>query len=98
MTCCPIPTKEPYAPHVAAQRNDDAYLDGFADGASEVLRSDLTSCAYFMRQYGGDPRGICSFGCQEEPACVTSQPKGGWPEQRRIERAVGVALNAAGIS
>lgn len=34
-------------------------------------------CAYYRRYYalpGADPHGICSFGCRDEPACITSFP------------------------
>ncbi len=46
---------------------------------------DLSSCAYFRRGLpGADPKGTCSFGCREEPACFTERPIGGWPGE--VER------------
>lgn len=39
-------------------------------------------CPYYRRYYalpGHDPRGICSFGCYDEPSCITDEPYGGWP-------------------
>lgn len=48
------------------------------------LNSDLGGCAYYQRCIGtpGFSDGICSFGCQEEPECITCEPTGGWPSQR----------------
>jgi hypothetical protein len=43
---------------------------------------DLSGCAYYKRYIeapGHDPNGTCSFGCREEPSCVTDEPSGGWP-------------------
>lgn len=40
------------------------------------------TCPYFARFYslpGYDPQAVCTFGCWDEPACVTGEPKGGWP-------------------
>lgn len=38
-------------------------------------------CAYLNRNAeGGDPNGTCSFGCTDEPVCVTGGP---WPELER---------------
>lgn len=42
---------------------------------------DLSGCAYYKRYIGApghDPNGTCSYGCREEPECVTSAPVGGW--------------------
>jgi hypothetical protein len=49
------------------------------------LEWDLGNCAYYARYCGlpgADPNGICSFGCREEPGCITDEPDGGWPSQR----------------
>lgn len=93
MTSCPIPTREPYLPHVAAKRlADDVYQCGWNDALAEAVGHDRTSCAYYMRRFGGDPKGICSFGYQEEPECVTCEPTNGWPEANRIASAVAVAV------
>ena len=40
------------------------------------------ACSYFarwMNEPGHDPDATCSFGCEEEPECVTGAPSGGWP-------------------
>lgn len=41
---------------------------------------DLGSCPYFAHYYNPEenPMGTCTFGCWEEPECVTCQPEGGW--------------------
>lgn len=46
---------------------------------------DYGHCPYYARYYGlagSDPQAICSYGCQEEPACVTDEPSEGWPSRR----------------
>lgn len=45
-------------------------------------------CAYFMRGLpGADPEGTCSFGCREEPNCMTGRPAEGWsPWDAQVER------------
>lgn len=41
---------------------------------------DYGSCPYFMRGLpGADPEGICSFGCWDEPVCMTGHDSEGWP-------------------
>jgi hypothetical protein len=36
-------------------------------------------CAYYCRnQEGADPHGTCSFGCHDEPVCMTGGP---WTEE-----------------
>lgn len=40
-------------------------------------------CPYFARYNslpGHDPEAVCTFGCRDEPQCVTCEPNGGWPE------------------
>jgi hypothetical protein len=38
------------------------------------------SCPYYMTSGLPDAqRGECSFGCRDEPVCITSEPEGGWP-------------------
>lgn len=39
---------------------------------------DLGTCPYYAH-YRGGPFGTCSFGCREEPECVTCEPEEGWP-------------------
>lgn len=46
---------------------------------------DLATCAYYRRANklpGYDPEGTCSFGCVDEPACLTEEPMDGWPSVR----------------
>jgi len=53
--------------------------------AGEPGEIDLGTCAYLARSLklpGYDPEATCSFGCVDEPACVTSEPDGGWPSRR----------------
>lgn len=43
---------------------------------------DRGMCPYFRRgEPGQDPHGICSFGCREEPSCMTDYCPPGWPSQ-----------------
>lgn len=39
------------------------------------MLTSMIDCAYYQRG------GICSFGCWEEPRCVTEEPYGGWLHQ-----------------
>lgn len=46
------------------------------------LMDDPGMCAYFRRgEEGQDARGSCSFGCREEPSCMTDIWPPGWPSQ-----------------
>lgn len=48
---------------------------------------DLTDCSYFRRYAGvpgADPDGICTYGCQTEPSCITDRPSGGWPREAAL--------------
>lgn len=57
---------------------------------------NLGSCPYFLtRGRRDDERGLCSFGCVDEPACVTSEPPGGWPGSVRRYRKKPVEIEAA---
>lgn len=44
--------------------------------------TDYGHCAYYRYAVGRGPRATCSFGCHEEPACVTEEPERGWPSWR----------------
>lgn len=47
---------------------------------------DLGTCAYYAAVNGlpgADPKGTCSFGCHDEPACCTGEPTEGWPSHPR---------------
>lgn len=66
----------------------DLWRQGYERGLYEAHMSDLSTCDYFQRQYGGDPDGICSFGCWEEPECVTCEPSEGWPIANLQEQAI----------
>lgn len=46
---------------------------------------DLGDCAYYARYSGlpgHDPVAICSYGCWDEPQCVTCCPRDGWAIDR----------------
>lgn len=39
-------------------------------------------CPYFRRgEEGQDPEGTCSFGCRDEPSCMTDYAPPGWPSE-----------------
>lgn len=45
--------------------------------------NDLSGCAYYTRdEEDGDPEGTCSYGCHEEPECITCCPLEGWPREQ----------------
>lgn len=48
---------------------------------------DLSDCSYYKRYCGvlGYESATCSYGCREEPACVTDQPRFGWPAERPFD-------------
>ena len=39
---------------------------------------DLSDCPYFRHSRLGAEYGTCSYGCVEEPVCITSEPEGDW--------------------
>lgn len=53
-------------------------IGSFIDQEIAELRGDAFTteirplCAYYRGE------GICSFGCREEPVCLTDEPEGGW--------------------
>lgn len=55
------------------------FADEWVDGEDGP---DRGTCPYYQRAMGGDPEGICSFGCVDEPMCVTCEPHNGWPSAR----------------
>lgn len=44
------------------------------------MRINLSTCAYYRGV------GTCSFGCRDEPACITCVPAEGWPNPLREMR------------
>ena len=47
----------------------------FADDPGYGIEADRSWCPYNRRGLPGAPAdGICSFGCRDEPACMTSGP------------------------
>lgn len=49
-----------------------------AEAIHELHYNDLSSCPYYQRREGG----TCSFGCYDEPRCVTECPgEPGWPSE-----------------
>lgn len=62
---------------------------------AEEWDGDRGDCPYYARNYeleGYDPDGICSYGCREEPACITSEPWEGW-----INHLVDPAIKEAAV-
>lgn len=55
----------------------------------------LGTCPYFARYHGikEDPAATCTFGCRDEPECVTCEPAEGWPGYMR-DPATGFPLAA----
>lgn len=49
------------------------YPEGYMDEPDEDS-PNLAACDYYQGV------GICSFGCSEEPSCMTDRPSGGWPD------------------
>jgi DnaJ-class molecular chaperone len=44
------------------------------------VTASLAGCPYYLTRGLPDAqRGLCSSGCRDEPACITSEPEGGWP-------------------
>lgn len=62
-------------------------LEDRRDAAGYWPELNLGSCAY-LRSMGAPPerRRTCTFGCWEEPACITNAPgPQGWPPYRTRE-------------
>lgn len=51
-------------------------LTTWVEEAEGILGPDLSTCPYYREE------GSCSFGCNDEPECVTCVPEGGWPLER----------------
>lgn len=52
---------------------------------AEDDEEDLSDCPYYARYCsaaGHDPQAECSYGCTDEPSCVTCRPSDGWPSER----------------
>lgn len=45
--------------------------------------SGLGSCPYWQHARRGEPFGTCSFGCYDEPRCLTDEPRHGWTYRNR---------------
>lgn len=49
---------------------------------------DMSDCPYFARYSGlpgSDPNGTCSYGCRDEPSCITDRPRHGWPSEQKAQ-------------
>lgn len=68
------------SPHAA---DAAGMLRGCIEDIDRDLGADLGDCAYYQRCRGveGYEDGTCSFGCRDEPECVTCEPSDGWPSQ-----------------
>lgn len=50
------------------------------DTLDDELSPDYGTCGYYLWTKNQDgPFLTCSFGCFEEPECITCEPDGGWP-------------------
>ena len=49
---------------------------GYEDGDDFGL--DLGTCPYYAHYRHNAPFGTCSFGCWDEPRCITDEPEEGW--------------------
>lgn len=73
-TTCGLPSGDPKCP---------ACPTCGAHDCTEDDETDLSSCPYFQTMTKPDAeRGTCSFGCRDEPRCITCEPMNGWPSQR----------------
>lgn len=51
---------------------------------------DLGECPYYARWCsveGHDPEATCTFGCVDEPECVTCRPSEGWAIEKEWANA-----------
>ncbi|MBL7487022.1 hypothetical protein [Frankia sp. AgW1.1] len=49
----------------------------------EIPVRDMSHCPYYQHVALGSEPGSCGgYGCWTEPACVTDEPEGGWPERQ----------------
>lgn len=63
-----------------------AHRTAVEDRDIELDEIDLGGCSYYRSSLGrfvfnpidGVGRGLCSYGCTEEPACQTNEPETGW--------------------
>lgn len=60
------------------------FIESLVEDIDREMSGDLGGCAYYLRymKVEGFEDGTCSFGCREEPECVTCEPEGGWPSHR----------------
>jgi hypothetical protein len=72
--------------------------------AQQGMGTDRGSCPYYMTRGLPDAqRGECSFGCRDEPVCITSEPEGGWPaaydanDPAKIKRRMFALFRDAGV-
>lgn len=69
------------------RNGDDLMVNEVCDSCGRIAPDlDMSDCPYF-RRYGGaeghDPNGTCSYGCRDEPSCITDRPLHGWPSEQR---------------
>lgn len=77
------------------QCDDDEFdcPDCEGTGLAEPGMFDLGSCPYYRKCKGlpgADAEGVygpgtCQGGCVDEPACITCEPRGGWPSAATLE-------------
>lgn len=54
------------------------------------LDGDMSTCQYFQG------KGTCTYGCHEEPSCITDAPIGGWPSRRNLYGRINWVLRGEG--
>ena len=76
-------------PCADCRNGDDLMNDEMCDSCGRCApATDLSDCPYFRRyagMEGHDPEGTCSYGCRDEPSCVTDRPLHGWPSEQRAQ-------------
>jgi hypothetical protein len=61
-------------------KEDEFLMDGWPEDEDEA-EIDLSGCLYYrhFNYHEPLPEGFRCGSCWTEPACVTSEPEGGWP-------------------
>lgn len=72
--------------HITGHYGEDQFRDDDPDEEDyEEPEPDLSGCPYYALFHGlpgHDPHAVCDRGCYSEPACITDEPREGWPSVR----------------